>query len=250
MTSYTAETSCDTSDISCDPQPHIISTNPLGGSEDSKHTKAKGRTRKSVKNTSVSGKKTLKKSTEEDQKVIDLRNELKLLTLKSAEMKGLSDADLKISLAKIAKMKENDLSFELEKLRVQLSSSWTKNLSKALTDAYGFVADLALRTEGYIQQEVREDKNLEASVHGELEKVAFDMNPKARIAMLLAVDTAKGYFAKKAGQKFLQDRLPILTFPNPLPGGPPVLIRQNAIIPVSHVPQQGETHPSNKINTQ
>lgn len=213
-----------------DPQPHVVS----GGSAESSSKKREKRERKSVKTIVKEPKKRVKKSSsspiEVDQKITDLRNELKLLTLKSAELKGLSDTELKNQLAKIGKMKEKDLIFELEKLRVQTSSSWTKNLSKCMTEGYGLIADLALKTEGHILNEVREDKNLQASVHGELEKYAFDMNSKARIAMLLAVDTAKGYFSKKAS----------------LPFGPPLLIRQNAIvmapIPISTtIEKKGET---------
>jgi hypothetical protein len=228
-------------DPESDPIPYMISSleNSVAESEDLlSNTEAKKRSkreRKNVKSAPVKAPKERKKAKGktpktivEDQRIIDLRNEFKLLTLKSAEVKGLSEAELKASIAKGAKMKEKDLLWELDKLRVQTSDSWTKKMATCFTEGYGVIADFALKTEGYIQREVREDENLQATVHGELDKVAFLMNPKARIAMLLFFDTFRGFNAKKAHDR---QRVALPQNPSASIPPPPLLTRQNGSSP-------------------
>ena len=70
--------------------------------------------------------------------------------------------------------------------------------------------DKALKGDGHIAQEFIDDKNLEAAIHSEMEKVAFLLDPRLRIGLLTAKDVATGYAKKWA-----------VTHPTP-----PILIRQ------------------------
>ena len=72
--------------------------------------------------------------TEEDTKSQELRQELKLLVLKNAELNGSSEAELKRDLNKVARVKSNDLPFELDRARLITSKSWTRDLPKSVME--------------------------------------------------------------------------------------------------------------------
>jgi hypothetical protein len=173
--------------------PHMVELNVSGTKTGKKKEKKE---RKTVKERASKAPRTPKDPIEKQDPLADLRQELKILTLKNAELRGSSDEELKKDLAKINRLKENDLKFQLEKVRVQTTTSWTKNLATCLTEGTGMLLDTVLKGDGHIHHEIKEDKKLEATVHSQLETIAFKMSPQSMIAMLLAVDTGKGWMKK------------------------------------------------------
>lgn len=217
-----------------DAQPHIVTDNKEVKVEEEKKTK---RVRKSVKTrepkprkprtriqrTDISGPTNLPQAPIDPnlntgvptpvpepfpdlKQLEELRNELKFLVLKQAENDQLSDEEIKRELARVARIRDNDLKFELEKMRIKCSSSWTKNLAKAVTEGFGSLCDMGLRANGHISNEFKEDKNLHATVHGQLENYAFTMSPSSRIALLSFTDVVKGYIKKRAEQAVLENQ--------------------------------------------
>ena len=202
-----------------DAQPHRVSFNL----PDDTNTKAKKirstrsvPKRKSVRKNSRKRKTPYPLESQEDvvDELKDKREELKLLTLKYAQLTSIPDEELKQQLNRIARMKENDLNFELEKARFRMDSSWTKNLAEVVKDGTAIALDTITKGNGFVQKEISEDKQLEGGIYSQIENYAFSMNPKIRIAVLAATDTIKGLMKKRREQ--------------PIPLEPPKLVRQNA----------------------
>ncbi len=168
----------------------------------------------------------------------ELRNELKLLVLKHAEAIQLSEAELKKELTKAAKVKENDLPFEVDKYRLKIAGSWTKGVACSIKNGTGLVLDKILGGQGCIAKEFRDDLNLEHAIHSQTEKIAFLMDPRVRIGLLTAKDVVQGY-AKKMEQGGVASGVPNTPLGGPLgaplgapfgvPSVPPRLVRQNAM---------------------
>ena len=177
------------------------------------------------------------KKQKEDSVTEDLRNELKLLILKHAENTHMAESELKRELNRAARVKENDLPFELDKQRLKVSGSWTKGFAVGVKNGAGLLFDKLLKADGHIAKEFAEDKNLEAAIHTELEKFTFLMNPRLRIGVLGAKDVATGYVNKIGAPS---------AAPSAPPPFPPLLIRQNGLpvqvpqVPKSFAPREKE----------
>jgi hypothetical protein len=195
---------------------------------DKKHAKKrkeKKEKRKSVKEETKKPKEKRQRAKEigsaknanEDPKVTEQRNELKLLILNQAERTQMTQPELKKELAKAARIKENDLGFELEKMRLKHADSWSKGLAASVKNGTGLFLDKVLKGNGHIAQEMMEDKNLEHALHSQLEKIAFLMDPRIRIGLLTVQDVVQGYAKKMREQASIPP--------------PPQLIRQDGVHP-------------------
>lgn len=150
--------------------------------------------------------KEAKPPKEKNPRSAELRNELKLLILKHAEATQMSEVELKKELTKAARCKENDLPYQLDLMRLKIAGSWTKELACSLKNGAGIILDKALGGKGFIAKEFQEDANLENAIHGQMEKVAFLMDPKLRIGLLTAKDVVQGY-SKKVVATRIQDAM-------------------------------------------
>ena len=228
--------------------PHMVRTDTAGGppSVELKESRPRGRKRKeperkeakesketskesskeakepsqrSAKTPKKSTKKSTKKVRVEDPATETLRSELKLCILKHAEATQMSEVELKKELTRAARVKEQDLQFELDKQRLRVSGSWTKELAKGVKNGAGLVLDRVLKGNGHIFKEFEDDKSLETAIHGEMEKLTFLMDPRLRIGILSAKDVVTGY-----GRKMSDAALHMIP-------PPPPLVRQNATVP-------------------
>ena len=143
----------------------------------------------------------------------------------------MAESELKKELNRAARVKENDLPFELDKQRFKILGSWTKGFAVGVKNGAGLIFDKLLKADGHIAREFAEDKNLEAAIHTELEKFTFLMDPRLRIGVLGAKDLATGYVNKIGSVAPSTGAGAHPTFPPP-----PLLIRQNGVVPMQVLP--------------
>src|ERR1700678_1451357 len=104
-------------------------------------------------------------------------------------------------------------------MKYKFYSTWNKNIASSITSGLGVLMDIVTRGNGYVQQEVTTDPNLEGVIHSQIENFTFKLDPTLRIAATLGSDTVNGLMKKyKAHQN------------DTLPQDNPILVRQNAQI--------------------
>jgi len=180
-------------------EPHMVLSERASNVEEpkKKSTRKERKERKSVKERPKKNKEARKPKKAESAATEALRNELKLCILKHAEATQMSQAELKKELSKAARVKENDLPFELDKQRLLVSGSWTKECASGIKNGVGVFFDNLLKAEGHVAKEFAEDRNLETAIHGQLEKATFLLDPRLRIGILTAKDVVTGCVNKR-----------------------------------------------------
>lgn len=143
-----------------------------------------------------------------------MRAELTRNILRLAEMNGSTDHEVKLEMAKAARIKPDHLEFALSRSNLKFSQSMTRNLASTVKRGSGLVLDTTVGGNGHVLKEFEQDKNLEASIHTELERWPLLSNPKVRILLSGVMNTVKGFLNKKEEQRKLANPQPTVSLEN------------------------------------
>jgi hypothetical protein len=134
-----------------------------------------------------------------EKKLDKMRIQLKNMKFKEFTKLKKSDSALRSEFTKVDKMKESDLSFELQKAEVEAHSSFTNRISEVVRDTCGQTIDYLLKGDGHILDQFKKDENLRECLTTELENIVGQIGNKARIVTLSTSNVFHGIQNKKKG---------------------------------------------------
>ena len=138
-----------------------------------------------------------KQMDETEKKLAKMRQKLKQMKYKEFTKLKKSDSELRSEFTKVDKMKDTDLSFELQKAEVESHSSFANRISEVVRDTCGQSIDFLMKGDGHILDQFKKDENLRECLTTELENIVGQIGNKARIVTLSTSNVFHGMQNKK-----------------------------------------------------
>lgn len=117
---------------------------------------------------------------------------------------GKSDNDIKNELKKLENLSEEDIDFELEKIKFTQTEHFTDKVAQLIKNGTGWVADNIFKTEGKIKEEFDQDGALKDALHKSLLGKVSMFGLNGQIVLLSAGDIISGYSKHKNNKNISQ----------------------------------------------